>query len=134
MGAALRKSCGFRTLVLVSSYSSNARCCSQSLAFAEWRDNERGGRGTPPRFAIPWFPGLLYSVGFLYLALRGVEITLYTEAEYGVIQPALEPVIFPLRRSSKSVPLLFRPPMSSTALRSFRHRYPILRGPFSRTT
>ena len=27
-------------------------------------------------------------MGFLYLALRGVEITLYTEAEYGVIEPA----------------------------------------------
>ena len=30
-------------------------------------------------------------MGFLYLALRGVEITLYTEAEYGVVQPVIEP-------------------------------------------
>ena len=31
-------------------------------------------------------------MGFLYLALRGVEITLYTEAEYGVIEPACSTV------------------------------------------
>ena len=76
---------------MVLLFFSNSGCCPQSLAFAEWRDDERGGRGIPPRIAIPWFPGALYSVGFLYLALRGVEITLYTEAEYGVIEPALKP-------------------------------------------